>query len=245
MPLTPYTRSGTVEAVDRLIADGRPSFFITANLHHAMVMHEQPELAAMNQRAAFLVADGTPLVWASRWLGTPLPERVAGSDLIYDLAARAAEVGYRLFLLGGPPGVAEEAARRLVSKYPGLRIVGTACPPFRELAPEEHRELVSRIREAKPDLLIVALGTPKGEQWIDRHLEELGVPVCVQVGASLDFVAGRVRRAPGWMQRAGLEWLYRMVLEPGRLAPRYFRNALFLGRLVLSGRAWRREPPRP
>jgi N-acetylglucosaminyldiphosphoundecaprenol N-acetyl-beta-D-mannosaminyltransferase len=233
-----------VGAVDRLIAAGRPSFFITANLHYAMLTHERPELAELNGRAAFLLADGAPLVWASRRGGSGLPERVAGSDLIYDLAERAAEAGHRLFLLGGPPGVAEEAARRLEARYPGLVIAGTACPPFRDLGPAEHRELVERIRGARADVLMVAFGQPKGELWIDRHLGELGVPVCVQVGASLDFVAGRVSRAPAWMQRSGLEWVYRMALEPGRLAPRYLRNALFLARMALGSAGGRGGPGR-
>jgi len=232
LPLSPMTRAQAVDEVDRLIAAGRPSYFVTANLHYAMLTAERPELRGVNQRAAFLLADGAPLVWASRRGATPLPERVAGSDLVYDLAARAAQVGHRLYLLGGPTGAAEAAARRLELLYPGLTIAGTACPPHRSLEPAEHDALVDGVRRARPDLLLVAFGQPKGEIWIDRHLDELGVPVSVQVGATLEFVAGRVPRAPGWMQRSGLEWAYRISTDPARLAPRYARNALFLARAL-------------
>jgi N-acetylglucosaminyldiphosphoundecaprenol N-acetyl-beta-D-mannosaminyltransferase len=124
--------------------------------------------------------------------------------------------------------VAVEAAEALSRRFPGLRIVGTEAPPIRELSAEELAALLERIRTARPDLLFVAFGQPKGESWIARHLQTLGVPVCVQVGASLDFVAGRVSRAPRRLQRLGLEWAYRMWLEPSRLAPRYARNARFL-----------------
>jgi N-acetylglucosaminyldiphosphoundecaprenol N-acetyl-beta-D-mannosaminyltransferase len=228
LPFAPMTLSETVDAVSALVESRRPSFFITANTHYAMLTKKHPDLHAVNARAAFLVADGAPLVWASRWQGTPLPERVAGSDLIFDLCARAAEREYRVFLLGGATGVAEEAARRLCRLYPRLRIVGIESPPFRAPTAEEHAVLVARIRAARPDLLFVAFGQPKGEFWIADHLQALGVPVCVQVGASLDFVVGQVRRAPRPLQRLGLEWAYRMWREPRRLGPRYARNARFL-----------------
>jgi N-acetylglucosaminyldiphosphoundecaprenol N-acetyl-beta-D-mannosaminyltransferase len=190
--------------------------------------HEDADLRAVNAQASFLLADGAPLVWASRWKGEPLPERVAGSDLIFDLCGRAARDGYRIFLLGGAGGVADQAAEVLSRRFPGLRIAGTESPPFRTLTAEEHSALLDRIRAARPDILFVAFGQPKGESWIAQHREELGVPVCVQVGASLDFVAGRVRRAPRGLQKVGLEWAYRIWLEPSRLAPRYARNARFL-----------------
>ncbi len=234
VPYAPLTLEGAVAAVSELIREGRPSFFITAPTHYAMLTEELPDLREINERAAFILADGKPLVWASRLLGSPLPERVAGSDLIFHLCEQAAREGSRVFLLGGPPGVAEEAARRLVARYPGLQIVGTECPPFREPTPEEEEALVDRIRAARPDLLFVAFGQPKGERWIVRHLDRLGVPVSVQVGASLDFAAGRVRRAPRWMQKTGLEWAFRLWLEPRRLAGRYARNAWFILRKVFS-----------
>ena len=232
LPIAAMTRPQAVEAVAQLVETGKPSYFITANAHYAMLSHKSAELRKINAEAAFVLADGAPLVWASRWKGRPLPERVAGSDLIFDLCGQAAREGYRIFLLGGAPGVADEAAASLSRRYDGIRIVGTESPPFRAPTPEEHASLLDRIRSARPDLLFVAFGQPKGESWIAEHFQSLGVPVCVQVGASLDFVAGRVRRAPRQLQKVGLEWAYRMWLEPSRLAPRYASNAGFLVNMI-------------
>lgn len=234
LPLVPWTRAEVADRVIALVEAGRPSYFITANAHYAMLSAQEPRLRAINAEAAFVIADGAPLVWASRLRKTRLPERVAGSDLIYDLCQRAAARGHRLFFLGGEHGVAEEAARRLVETYPGLQIIGTEAPPHRPLDAEERRRLLETIRAARPDLLLVAFGQPKGEYWIAEHHRELGVPVCVQVGATLDFVAGRVRRAPRALQKIGMEWAYRLWLEPRRLGPRYARNAAFLARRVAS-----------
>jgi N-acetylglucosaminyldiphosphoundecaprenol N-acetyl-beta-D-mannosaminyltransferase len=232
VPLARWTLADTVAAIGGLIEAGRPTYFITANTHYLMLTQENPDLHEINARAAFILADGAPLVWASRWQGSPLPERVAGSDLIFALSDEAARKGYRLFLLGGPEGIAEEAGRELARRYPGLQVVGTECPPFRELTVEERDALEGRIRSARPDILFVAFGQPKGERWISQHFEKLGVPVSVQVGASLEFAAGRIRRAPRWMQKSCLEWAFRLGLEPKRLFGRYARNAWFIVRMV-------------
>jgi N-acetylglucosaminyldiphosphoundecaprenol N-acetyl-beta-D-mannosaminyltransferase len=232
LPLAPFTLAETVDHIGELVRGGKPSFFITEPTHYAMLTEQNADLRAINSRAAFIVADGAPLVWASRWHGLPLPERVAGSDLIFELSKQAAQTGYRLFLLGGADGVAEAAADRLQARYPGLQIVGALCPPFRELTSAEQGSLFDRIRAARPDILLVAFGQPKGERWIDRHLGDLGVPVSVQLGASLDFAAGRRRRAPRWMQKVGLEWAFRLGLEPARLCKRYASNAWFILRMA-------------
>jgi N-acetylglucosaminyldiphosphoundecaprenol N-acetyl-beta-D-mannosaminyltransferase len=205
-----------------------------------MLADADSRLRALNDRAAFLLADGMPLVWWSRLGPRPLPERVAGSDLIYGMCERAARHGHRVYLLGAAPGVADEAAATLVEKYPGLKIVGVECPPFRQPTAAEEREQIERVRAARPDLLFVAFGQPKGELWIADRLDELRVPVCVQVGATLDFVAGRVKRSPKWMQKTGLEWVYRMLQEPRRLAGRYLDNVAFLVRAAFAPR-FRRE----
>lgn len=233
MPLAPFTFADTLRAVDRLIEAGAPSYFITANLHYAMLTSRDPRLAAVNRQAAFLIADGMPLVWAARWQGTHLPERVAGADLVPALCTRAAEKGYRVFLLGGEPGVGDEAGRRLCARSPGLQVVGVEAPPFREPTAEEEDRLVGRIRAARPDLLFVAFGQPKGELWLARHFRALGVPAAVQIGASLDFLAGRVRRAPRWMQRSGLEWCHRLARDPRRLLARYAGNFRFAATMTL------------
>jgi len=242
LALARVTYDDAVRMVDALIDRGRPSYFITANLHYAMLTARDRRLARVNRGAAFLLADGMPMVWYSRLLGRPLPQRVTGADLVYRLCQRAAECGHRIFLLGGAPGVAEQAAQRLVAMYPGLKIVGTAAPDLRTLSPEEHAALIDRVRQSQADLLLVAFGQPKGELWMQEHHAALGVPVSVQLGATLDFVAGRVRRAPRWMQRYGGEWLYRMLSEPQRLAPRYGANLLFLARaLARDARRWLRR----
>lgn len=242
LPLTPLTRTQAVERVDDLVRAGAPSYFITANLHYAMLTASTPGLDRVNRGAAFILADGAPLVVASRRTPSPVPERVAGSDLIYDLCELAARRSYRVFLLGGPPGIAEEAERRLVARYPGLQVAGTACPTGTELQDPEASGLIERVRSARPDLLLAALGQPKGEFWLARHADALGVPVMAQVGATLEFVAGRVRRAPKLFQRIGMEWAFRIYTDPRRLAPRYGKNALFLLRQLARDRLLRRHP---
>ncbi len=228
----PWTLARTVDEIDRLIQLGNASYFVTANLHTLMLAGTDSEMRTALDGAAFVLADGMPILWGARLRGRRLPERVAGSDLLPALCEMAARRGYRVFFLGGPPGVAEAGAGRLRERFPGLEVAGTESPPFRPLTPEEESALVGRVRDARPHLLFVLFGQPKGELWIRRHIAELGVPVCAQFGASLDFVAGRVSRAPRWVQRAGAEWLYRLAQEPRRLGGRYARNGLFLARML-------------
>lgn len=232
LPLTPVTFAQTVDLVGRLIRAGKPRYFITANLHYAMLTSQDPRLPAVNDEAAFIVADGMPLVWASGWRSERLPERVAGSDLVPALCAQAASHGQRVFFLGGAPGIADEAARRLRQRCPGLQIAGVEAPPFRTLSAAEENAMMDRIRAARPDLLFIAFGQPKGEVWMAQHYQALGVPVSVQIGASLDFLAGKVPRSPLWIQRIGFEWAYRLSREPGRLTSRYARNAWFALRML-------------
>jgi N-acetylglucosaminyldiphosphoundecaprenol N-acetyl-beta-D-mannosaminyltransferase len=216
-----------------LIEQGRPSYLISANVHYAMLTSETPELRAINDRASLVLADGSPLIWASRRGPVPLPERVAGSDLIYDLCERLARLGRSIYFLGGAEGVAEEAARKLQARYPGLKIAGTACPSPETMAGEGCQQVIADVKAAKPDLLMLALSQPKGEFWMVKHFAEIGAPVTAQFGATLDFVAGRVPRAPLWVQKIGMEWAYRITTDPARLFPRYVKNALFLfGRVV-------------
>src|SRR5262249_11148282 len=148
-----------------------PRYFITANLHYAMLTAREPALDPVNRGAAFILADGMPLVWASRFRPRRLPERVTGSDLGPALCERAAQKGYRVFFLGGAPDVAEELGPRLRTRFPGLQVVGIEAPPFRPLTAEEQAGLFNRIRAARPDLLFVAFGQPKGERWIAEHCE--------------------------------------------------------------------------
>jgi N-acetylglucosaminyldiphosphoundecaprenol N-acetyl-beta-D-mannosaminyltransferase len=174
-------------------------------------------------RSAWLsLPDGMSLVWASRLLGTPLPEKVSGIDLFQEVSAAAAGTGLRIFLLGGRPGAAEQAARVVEARHPGLRIAGTCCPPVGfESDPAEAERVLAAVRDAAPHILFVALGAPKQELWMYENREALGVPVALGVGATFDFVAGMIRRAPKWMQTRGLEWMYRAATEPRRLGRRY------------------------
>jgi N-acetylglucosaminyldiphosphoundecaprenol N-acetyl-beta-D-mannosaminyltransferase len=237
LPLAPLTLGGVLAKVEDLIAARKASYLVTANLNYAMLTSREARLSEVNRNATVVLADGMPLVWASRWRGTPLPERVAGSDLIFALSELAARKGYRLFLLGGEPGVAELAAQNLTSRFPGLVVAGTVSPPFRDLDATEMAQLIATVHDARPDLLIAAFGQPRGEIWLSEHHEALGVPVCIQMGASIDFAAGRVRRAPSWCQKTGLEWAYRLYLEPKRLGHRYFQNGLFfMGRVLAEVR---------
>jgi len=234
LPLTPLTTGQVIQVVDGLVRARKPSYLITANLNYAMLTHQHEQLREINRHAALILADGMPLVWTARWRGTPLPERVSGSDLIYELCGLAAERGYRVFLLGAQPPVAHEAATKLEALYAGLQIVGIASPQLDDLSEAENAALVARVRAARPDLLFVAFGQPKGERWIYAYHRDLGVPACLQVGASLDFAAGRIRRAPTWLQRLGLEWAFRLALEPRRLAKRYLENGVFFTRRLLD-----------
>lgn len=250
LPLAPLRLA---EAADAAIALARvggrgPSFLVTANTHYAMLAERREDLREVNRRAAMVLADGAPLVWASRLSGRPLPERVAGSDLIYALTERAAAAGLPVYFLGGAPGVAARAVQRLEARCPGLKVVGVESPPFRPLTAHEQAGQLDRIRAAAPALLILAATMPAGELWLAEHLAATGVPFGVNLGASIDFVAGRVRRAPRWMQRSGLEWSYRLAQEPRRLGGRYLRNGRFvLARLAgsLAGRALGRAPGAP
>ncbi len=233
LSLARITSSQLIDLVERLIERGKPSYFITANLHYAMLSARDGRLAAVNRRAAMLVADGMPLVWYSRLLGRGLPERVTGADNVYRLCEYAARRGRRVFLLGGQPEVAWAAARCLMELYPDLPIVGVESPMLDDLSAQQHAALIDRIRSAEPDLLLVAFGQPKGELWLAENIDALGAAVCVQIGAALDFVAGRVRRAPRWLRRLGGEWLYRITREPRRMIPRYWANAKFMIRAIL------------
>lgn len=231
----PFDRVTMGQAIDRiaaLIERRAPSYVITANLNYVMLQDRQPELRQVTEGAGLVLADGQPIVWRSRCCAHPLPERVAGSEMIYRLAERARDCGWRLYLLGGEPGVADRCAEKLVTLYPGLKIAGAESPPFRLLTPAEQQAQDRRIRDSRTDVLLVAFGQPKGEKWIHEVHQRLGVPVSIQIGASFDFVAGKATRAPRIWQRCGLEWAHRMCSDPKRLVPRYWANACFLARAL-------------
>jgi N-acetylglucosaminyldiphosphoundecaprenol N-acetyl-beta-D-mannosaminyltransferase len=194
---------------------------LTPNVHHAVLLVEQPQLREVYDQADLVLADGAPLVALARARRQPLPERVAGSDLVPALLA-AAPLGMRVFLLGAGPGVAERAAAVIDKRWPGVRVVGWSSPPQGfEHDPQLDASLVDEVNATSPDLLVIGLGAPKQELWVHRHREQLDARVAVCAGATIDFLAGHQSRAPRWMQRAGLEWLHRVAVEPDRLMHRY------------------------
>lgn len=231
LPLNPLTLAQTLDLIEPWIAERTPRYLVTANVHYAMLCETDSRLQAVNRGASLIVADGMPLVWASRGR---LPERVAGSDLVPALCSRAADRGWRVFFLGAGPGVAAAAADVLRSRYPGLQIVGTESPPFRDLTLEEIEAYAQQVQASRADVLVLSFAMPNGELFMSEHYRKFGAPVTIQAGATLDFVAGRVPRAPRWMQRIGLEWIWRLLREPRRLAGRYWRNAVFVLRMLVS-----------
>jgi N-acetylglucosaminyldiphosphoundecaprenol N-acetyl-beta-D-mannosaminyltransferase len=218
--IDPVTMAEALSRVEGLLDGARPSQVITANPEMVMLARRNKPFAQVFQEAALVVPDGYGLIWASRFLGRPLPERVAGIDLLDNLAALAARRRYGLFLLGAREGVAAEAAAELQRRHPGLIIAGFHHGYF---TPDEERQVLDRIREARPHILAVGLGTPRQELWLARHQASLQVPIGIGVGGSFDVLAGRVQRAPRWMQARGLEWLYRLLREPWR-----YRRVLFI-----------------
>ncbi len=214
------TRAGAVDAIADLVAAKTGGMVFTPNVDHVVMCEDDAAFAAAYDRADLVFADGMPLVWASKLTATPLPERVSGSDLVRPLARRAAADGWRVYLLGGRAGAAAESARRLTAEY-GTHVVGIDDAVVRLDDEEGYAAVLARIAAARPDLVLVALGSPKQEVWLGRVRAALSPAVAIGVGASLDFVAGQVRRAPAWMARAGFEWLFRLCQEPGRLWRRY------------------------
>jgi N-acetylglucosaminyldiphosphoundecaprenol N-acetyl-beta-D-mannosaminyltransferase len=226
------TMDGALDYLEQVIRARQNAYAITSNLNYSMLCNRHPRLKAFTEKAALVLCDGMPALWRSKLSTTKLPERVTGSDLIYRLCERCADKRFKVYFYGAAEGVADKAAAALKQLYPKLQVVGVQCPPFHDSSAEQLNYQLSRIRSAKPDVLFVALGQPKGEYWIEDHLDKLGVPLSIQVGASFDFVAGNSVRAPKLMQSIGLEWLYRTWKDPYRLGPRYFSNFLYLLRAL-------------
>ncbi|MDP6467659.1 MAG: WecB/TagA/CpsF family glycosyltransferase [Pirellulaceae bacterium] len=222
-------------------------FVVTPNVDHIVMLQGNDDFRQAYAKADLVLADGWPVVWASRTVGQPLPELVPGSDLVPALFGAASasfrspcesvsttdRQPLRVFLLGAAPGVAARAARRIESDWPGVKVVCQYSPPLGfEHDSAETASILDRIADARPDVLVVGLGAPKQELWVHRHQERLHASVALCVGATIDFLAGQRRRAPLWMRRTGIEWLHRMLSEPRRLTRRYARGACVFPRLV-------------
>jgi N-acetylglucosaminyldiphosphoundecaprenol N-acetyl-beta-D-mannosaminyltransferase len=234
--LDSLTEAEVLARVSAALDRGEGGWIMPVNLDVLRQLHRDANLREMAARADMTVADGMPLVWASRMRRTPVPERVAGSDLASSLPKVAAERGASVFLLGGDPGAAEAAAECLSEMTPGLRVAGTLCPERGfERDPQQLREISAAVAAANPSVVLVGLGFPKQERLIEHLRVALPQAWFLCVGISFSFLCGSVRRAPRWMQAIGLEWLHRVAQEPRRLAKRYLIHGLpFAARLLLT-----------
>ncbi len=245
LEIDPVTLPGALDAIERLVDRGDGGFVVTPNVDHVMIAERREDFRAAYAAADLVLADGKPLVWSSRLLGTPLPEKISGSDLVLPLMDRAAKRRWRVFLLGAGPGVAEAAAARLRADR-GVDVVATAAPRLSAVpgGPDPGGDAAAEaIRAARPHLVLVAFGAPKQEMWMHRRRGALAPSVLLGVGATLDFLAGRVRRAPPWASRAGLEWLWRLAREPRRLWRRYLVDDPRFAVVLLRALRERGAPP--
>jgi N-acetylglucosaminyldiphosphoundecaprenol N-acetyl-beta-D-mannosaminyltransferase len=223
--------------INHAIVGGSPEYVVTPNAMHILSLQKDAAFREIYRQAFLVVPDGVSLLWSAQFLNTPLNGRVNGTDLFEQLCAVAAEKGLKVFLLGGREGAADAASEILEARHPDLQIVGTHCPPYGFESQSAELALINaKITATNPDLLFVGLGAPKQEKWIAANYQELAVPISVGIGVSFELVANMVSRAPVWMQKTGLEWLFRLIVEPGRLWKRYvIGNPLFI-LLVLKQR---------
>ena len=229
-----------IDAIVQLVRDRRGGTVFTPNVDHVVQAQHDLAFREAYSRVSLSLVDGTPVLWAARLLGTPLPEKLSGSDLFDPLLERAAREGLRVVLLGGGPGVAELAAANLRQKLPSLQIVDTLAPRLGLTPTAEEHETVERLKRANADLIFVCLGAPKQELFSDRNREVLAPAVLVGFGAAVDFAAGTMPRAPRWMSQMGLEWAFRLGREPKRLAARYLlRDPEFFK--IVASQAWSRS----
>ncbi|MBP7688253.1 MAG: WecB/TagA/CpsF family glycosyltransferase [Thermoflexales bacterium] len=224
IPVHDVTMAETLDLIAQFVAQGGAHQICTVNPEFIMTAQDDLEFKHILNRAALNLPDGIGVVWAAKRQGRVLRERVAGSDLIYQLADRAVKTGWKIFLLGAAEGVADQAALKLQMLYPGVKIVGAWAGSPRAT---EDDEAVQQIIAAQADIVLVAYGAPKQDKWIDRNLARTGASVAIGMGGSFDFVVGTQRRAPQWIRRLNLEWLYRLVREPWR-----WRRQLALPRFV-------------
>ncbi len=224
------TMAQAVEAVQQFIAEKKVALVATANAEMLMRSTQDEELKDILNQADLVVPDGAGTVWAAGHLGEPMPERVAGFDLAQELMREAPARGDRIYFFGSAPGVADKAKAKAEELYPGIQVVGTRNGFFTEA---DEPGIIAEIKAARPDILLAALGVPKQEKWLKKHMQELQVPVSIGVGGTLDVMAGIMERAPLWMQKAKLEWLFRGLKQPSR-AGRLLALPKFVLKVVAS-----------
>ncbi len=226
------TMAQAMDTIERFVATGEPHHVVTLDASMCVGARHDAELRKIVCEAELVTPDSAGILWAAKRFGIRLQERVSGVEIVAELAARSPRTGISLYLLGAAPGVAEEAAHNLQQAHPGCRIVGTGDGYF---GPDKEAQVVEAIRQAKPDVLCVAMGIPKQEKWIAHHRDALGTPVMIGVGGTLDVLSGRARRAPNWMRRTNLEWLYRVITNPRKIG-----KVMTLPRFVVMAMAERR-----
>ena len=229
------TMSEALHEVDCLIQKNKCSYVVTPNVDHIVQLETNKELQNVYSHASLILTDGKPLMWIAKWYGTPIKEKISGSDFFPLLCEMASKKGYKMYFLGAAKGVASKAAENLSKRFMGLNVVGTYSPPYGfENDPVEMEKIKSQIRGAKPDILIVGFGCPKQEKFMYHYCKELGVPISLGLGASFDFEAGNIKRAPKWMSDHGLEWLFRITQDPKRMAKRYLVNDMKILRMAIK-----------
>ena len=228
--------------IDSWIQSREPHYVAVTPAHVVMDGYRDPGLRGILNGSGMTAPDGMSLVWLLGLLGHRHVRRVYGPDLMLAMCARSIEGGYRHFLYGGAPGVAEALATSLLARFPGLVVVGTHSPPLHELTIQEDETAIAAINAANPDMLWVGISSPKQERWMASHLGKVSAPVLIGVGAAFDFLSGMKPQAPRWMQRTGLEWLFRLATEPRRLWPRYRQYPLFVVLVLAQMLGLRRYP---
>lgn len=231
------TMQETLQAIDQLIQEDGNSYVVTPNVDHIVQLETDKELQDVYANAALILTDGKPLLWIAKLYGTQIKEKISGSDLFPLLCDMAAKKKYKMFFLGAAEGVAAKAAENLKKRYSGLQVAGTYSPPYGfEKDALEIKKIAEMIKEAQPQILIVGLGCPKQEKFIWNNREYLNVPVSLGLGASFDFEAGNIKRAPRWMQKCGFEWLFRITQDPKRLFKRYIIDDMKIIKLIFKYR---------
>jgi N-acetylglucosaminyldiphosphoundecaprenol N-acetyl-beta-D-mannosaminyltransferase len=219
--VSPVNLPQTVEILEKWRADGCREYVLCTSVHGLVEAQSDPEIRRILNRSGLTTEDGMPLVWWCQRSGYSSAGRVCGTDLLYAMCERSTKNGHRHYFYGGSPEVVEALVKKLTDRFPGLAIAGYRSPPFRLLTPEEETADIEAINASRPDYVWVGLGMPKQDKWIGRHIGKIEAAALLGVGAAFDFGAGAKRRAPEWMQRSGLEWLFRLAQEPQRLARRY------------------------
>ena len=223
----------TLNAIEQMVENNDKSYVVAINVDVIIKIEHDLYLKEIVDKADMVLVDGKPLVWIAKWHKHPVKAKISGSDLVPLLCKRAADKGYSIFIIGGKDGIAEQAKQNLEKTLPGIKITGTYAPPFGfEKNENELKKINSIINAAHPDFLITCFGCPKQEKWIYENYQKYDAKVSICAGATVDFLAGNVNRAPKWMSEHGLEWFYRFLMEPKRLFKRYFVDDLKIIKLI-------------